>query len=172
MKVNMTGEPNLKPWPRVIFTLVVACAIPIPTALGNGVQPKSVTSENEIEVVKADMGRGYQAIDAGEYETAIEFFQAALVADPKNAEAFRQLGYVNRRLQNFDQAFAFYAKALEIAPDHTGAHNYVGEAYLEVGDLARAEHHLRQLDLLCLFGCEDYYELEQAVALYIANNGS
>ncbi len=118
----------------------------------------------------ADLTEGYQAIEAGEYETAIDFFAGIVQSDPTNAEAYNQLGYINRRLQNFPQAFAFYGKALELNPQHTGAHHYIGEAYLEVGDLANAEGHLRQLDLICLFGCEDFFELQQAVALYKANH--
>lgn len=117
----------------------------------------------------ADMTEGYQAIESGEYEAALVFFAGITQSDPTNAEAYNQMGYINRRLQNFPQAFAFYHKALELDPQHTGAHHYIGEAYLEVGDLARAEDHLAQLDLICLFGCDDYFELRQAVALYKAN---
>ena len=116
-----------------------------------------------------DLTEGYRAIEAGEYEEATRFFTRIAQAEPTNAEALNQLGYINRRLQNFPQAFAFYNKALELDPQHTGAHHYIGEAYLEVGDLERAEYHLAQLDLICLFGCADYYELEQAVALFKAN---
>jgi tetratricopeptide (TPR) repeat protein len=113
---------------------------------------------------------GYQAIDAGEYGAAVAFFEAVLIDHPTNAESYNQLGYVNRRLQNFDEPFGFYTKALELDSDHTGAHHYIGESYLEVGDLAMAEYHLTQLDLLCLFGRADYFELEQAIALYRVNN--
>lgn len=119
-----------------------------------------------------DLQAGYDAIDAGDYETAIVVFEAALAARPDDAEAHNQLGYVHRRLQDFDRAFEHYRTALAIDPTHTGAHHYIGEAYLETGDLARAEEHLNELDLICLFGCDDYYELEQAVALYKANNTS
>ena len=118
----------------------------------------------------ADMAGGYQAIGAGEYETATEIFARITENDPTNAEAYNQLGYINRRLQNFPQAFGFYSKALEIDPQHTGAHHYIGEAYLEVGELEQAEYHLKQLDLLCLFGCDDFFELQQAVALYKSNH--
>ncbi len=113
---------------------------------------------------------GYQAIEAGEYETATAIFLKIIQDEPTNAEAFNQLGYINRRLQDFPRAFAYYKKALDLDPQHTGAHHYIGEAYLEVGDLENAEAHLRQLDLLCLFGCDDFFELQQAVDLYKANH--
>ncbi len=119
-----------------------------------------------------DLQAGYDAIDAGDYEAAIAVFEAAIAEQPDNAEAHNQLGYIHRRMQEFDRAFAHYRTALTIDPSHTGAHHYIGEAYLEIGALAEAERHLRELDLICLFGCEDYYALEQAVALYKANNTS
>ena len=170
----MTIDLVSRTWSAAIAALIVAGAMTIPTASANRVQPTPVVAEDaaEAETENVELDAGYRALEAGQYETAIKIFQAALADDPSNAEVYNQLGYINRRLQNFAQAFTLYAKALELDPGHTAAHNYVGEAFLEVGDLDRAEHHLRQLDLLCLFGCDDFYELEQAVALYKANHSS
>jgi len=116
-----------------------------------------------------DTQPGYAAIEAGDYELAIAVFEAAIARRPADAEAHNQLGYIHRRLQDFERAFGHYRTALALDPSHTGAHNYIGEAYLETGDLARAEEHLQALDLICLFGCDDYDELAEAVALYKAN---
>ena len=158
-----------------VLGLALAAAIggaPASANIGGGGVPGAVPSAEDAPSagVAADMAEGYQAIEAGEYETAIEFFIRIAQEDPTNAEALNQLGYINRRLQKFPQAFAFYRRALELDPQHTGAHHYIGEAYLEVGELERAEEHLRQLDLICLFGCDDYFELQQAVELYKANH--
>ena len=118
-----------------------------------------------------DLNVAQVAIDAGNYETAIAKLQAILGEYPESAEANIRLGYVHRRLQNFTEAFAYYQRALEIAPRHTGAHQYIGEAYLEIGDLETAEYHLAQLSDICEYGCDDYWQLHEAVALYRANNG-
>ncbi len=168
----MIGGSTYKFALRAVVAIVLSGGIAIPASLANSEPPASLRDGDDADVTAVDFGPGYTAIDAGEYEVAIEFFQAVLLDDPANAEAYNQLGYINRRLQNFDRAFAYYGEALKIAPDHTGAHHYIGEAYLENDDLANAEHHLRQLDLLCLFGCEDFFQLEQAIALYKANDTS
>jgi len=148
------------------FTLALAyCLAPASANIGGPGAPAAVTGEPS-----GTLTDGYQAIEAGEYEVAAEFFAGIAESDPTNAEAYNQLGYINRRLQNFPQAFAFYNQALELDPQHTGAHHYIGEAYLEIGELANAEDHLRRLDLICLFGCDDFFELQQAVALYKANH--
>jgi tetratricopeptide (TPR) repeat protein len=157
----------------VLYALASA-TVGAPGALANrgSMFMKEPGAQDTETAAPADMEAGYKAIDAGDYEAAIKVFEGIAAAQPDNAEAFNQLGYIHRRLQDFDQAFAYYKRALEIDPEHTGAHHYIGEAYLEVGNLEMAEWHLAQLDLICLFGCDDYYELEQAVALYKANNTS
>ena len=55
-------------------------------------------------------------------------------------------------------------EALRIDPKHRAAHEYLGEAYLMSGNLAKAKEHLAQLDRLCTFGCEEYSKLKAAVA--------
>ena len=37
-------------------------------------------------------------------------------------------------------------------------------------NLNSAKYHLGKLDLICLFGCEDFYDLKNKIAFYEANN--
>jgi len=69
-----------------------------------------------------------------------------------------------------DPAFENYAKALEINPRHKGAHEYVGEAYLMVGDVANAELHLSQLKGICSGGCNEAMKLRRSIVRYKDNN--
>jgi DNA-binding SARP family transcriptional activator len=69
---------------------------------------------------------------------------------------------------DLDLAFKHYNEALRIEPKHRGAHEYIGEAYLMVGNVQKARAHLTQLDRLCFFGCEEYTSLKQAVRDYEA----
>ena len=43
-------------------------------------------------------------------------------------------------------------------------------AYLELDDIEKAKYHLNQLDLICLFGCKDYFEVKNKIEFYEANN--
>ncbi len=120
----------------------------------------------------SDYQAGQAAVEGGDYQGAVEHLMKAVAAEPDNADAYNLLGYTHRKLQNFPAAFASYERALEIDPDHARAHQYIGEAYLETDNLEMAEQHLRALDLICLFGCEDFDDLKEAVELYRANNTS
>ena len=55
-----------------------------------------------------------------------------------------------------DLALSDYDKALKINPKHRGAHEYLGEAYLQMGDL----------DSLCFFPCEEFTDLKGEIAKY------
>jgi Flp pilus assembly protein TadD len=109
---------------------------------------------------------GKKAVEAGDWNAAIAAFTRAAARDGSNADVQNYLGYSYRKAGNLDTAFKHYQVALKLSPDHRGAHEYIGEAYLMKGDLKMAKQHLAALDRICLFGCEEYRELKKAVAEY------
>jgi len=92
----------------------------------------------------------------------------ALAKDPGNAEYHNLFAYAIRKgaNPNVDLVFKHYNEALRIDPRHRGAHEYIGEAYLMIGNASKAKEHLAALDRLCFFGCEEYSKLKKAVAEY------
>jgi len=124
------------------------------------------------EDVNPNLVAAEAAIDGGEYEKALRLLEDMVADEPENADAWNLMGYSHRKLQNFDRAFEHYHKALAIDPDHRNAHEYIGEAYLEVGDLEKAEEHLDRLGLICILGCDQYDQLEEKVEMYRANHTS
>src|SRR3546814_10871031 len=87
-------------------------------------------------------------------------------------DALIYLGYSNRQLGNNDAALTHYQAALALEPSHRGANEYLGELYLMLGDVAKAEERLEVLDGACFFGCEEYTELKNAITAYKAKAGS
>jgi tetratricopeptide (TPR) repeat protein len=88
----------------------------------------------------------------------------------QDADAQNWLGYAYRKSGNLDAAFLHYDRALAIDPKHRGAHEYMGEAYLMMGNLAQAEEHLKALDQLCFTPCTEYSRLKLAVATWKASH--
>jgi tetratricopeptide (TPR) repeat protein len=66
-------------------------------------------------------------------------------------------------LRRYDESFAAYRQALTLDPKHRGAHEYIGIAYVQSGQLAKAREHLAILDKLCSASCEEYRDLKEAV---------
>lgn len=113
-----------------------------------------------------------KAIDAKDWEGALRLLEQEKDRQPANADVFNLLGYAERQRGNLEAAFAWYDKALAIDPKHRGAHEYVGEAWLMAGNLAKAEEHLAALDKLCPFSCEEYRDLKREVAKYKREHSS
>jgi Flp pilus assembly protein TadD len=112
------------------------------------------------------------AIEATQYGKAIPLLQSYIARAPNDAYAENWLAYSYRKSGQLDQAFLHYDRALAIDPKHRGAHEYLGEAYLMTGNLAKAEEHLKILDKLCFLPCTEYTMLKKAVAEYREKNGS
>ena len=123
-------------------------------------------TEEEEGQLDPDYAAGKKAVLAKDWSTAIRALSSAALRDTRNADIQNYLGYSYRNSGQMDLAFKHYEKALQLNPRHRGAHEYVGEAYLMVKDLARAEEHLNALRGICLIPCEEYTDLEKAIAAY------
>ncbi len=92
----------------------------------------------------------------------------ALSRDAGNADFHNLYAYSLRkgRSPDMDLVFKHYNEALRIDPKHRGAHEYLGEAYLMVGNVAKAKEHLGALDKLCFFRCAEFTDLKKAISEY------
>ena len=105
-------------------------------------------------------------IKAHEYAKAIPVLNAYAARTGADADVENYLGYANRKAGNLDAAFTHYNRALTLNPKHKGVHEYIGEAYLMSGNLPKAEEHLKVLDRLCTFSCEEYRDLKASITAY------
>jgi hypothetical protein len=101
---------------------------------------------------------------------AAAILREALAKSPANADYHNLYAYSLRKgpNPNMDLVFKHYHEALRLDAKHRDAHEYIGEAYLMVGNLAKAKEHLGLLDKLCFFPCSQYSDLKKAVADYEA----
>jgi tetratricopeptide (TPR) repeat protein len=108
------------------------------------------------------------AIARKDWAAAQATLREALGRNPKSADYHNLYAYSVRKGANPDMSLVFkhYNQALSLEPKHKGAHEYIGEAYLMVKNVAKAKEHLAQLDKLCLFSCQEYRDLKNAIATY------
>jgi tetratricopeptide (TPR) repeat protein len=82
----------------------------------------------------------------------------------QHADVYNLIGFSLRKTGDYPHAHTFYRKALEFDPEHKGALEYLGELYVETGQLDKAREHVVILKRLCPGGCEELADLEQAIA--------
>jgi tetratricopeptide (TPR) repeat protein len=116
----------------------------------------------------ADYAAGRKALQSHDWNAAVARLTKAEVRNPDHADLQNDLGFAYRNLRQYDAAFRHYERALAIDPRHRGAHEYIGEAYLEVGDVKNAQRHLEALRAICVLGCEELKDLEAAFARHQA----
>ena len=119
----------------------------------------------------ADYVAGKRALERKDWDAAAKRLSQALVRHPDDADLHNELGYAYRHLRQMERAFVHYQRALALDPRHRGAHEYIGEAYLMVDDLAGAEKHLAALRGICLLRCDELEDLEKAIGGYRSAKG-
>jgi Flp pilus assembly protein TadD len=137
--------------------------------LGATIAPALYAVESDSDPVAAsdpDYAAGKKAIEARNWNAAIGFFSSAERRTPDNPDIQNYLGFAHRNAGKLDVALRHYQRALKLDPRHRGAHEYIGEAYLMMKDLARAEEHLAALDRICLLPCGEYSDLKAKIAAY------
>jgi tetratricopeptide (TPR) repeat protein len=82
--------------------------------------------------------QGRDALNASQWETAIEHFRHALELDEGNTVALYNMGYAYRQLENWDMAIEYAARAVDSDPDRIFMHQNLGLAYLGKGDVDKA----------------------------------
>jgi tetratricopeptide (TPR) repeat protein len=152
-----------------LAALVAVSPMPAHAAGGGG---DSVSRAAPAKPDDPDYTAAVKAIRAGKYAAAIPLLHGVVARDTMNADAYNWLAYATRKNGDPAGALPIYEKALAIDPKHRGAHEYMGEAYLQLGNLAQAKEHLAALDKLCFLPCEQYTDLKKAVDAYEKSSGT
>src|SRR5262245_22007474 len=103
-------------------------------------------------------------IKAKEFKAAIADLNDMIDKGVQHADVYNLLGFSLRKSGDAKTAYTFYKKALDFDPEHKGALEYLGELYVETGEMAKAREHVVLLQKLCPQGCEELEDLEKAIA--------
>lgn len=112
-----------------------------------------------------DFAKAVDYINAGDYKHAIRLLRTINSDVPGNADVLNYLGYSYRKSGDQQNGLKYYLKALAINPNHPGANEYLGELYLEMNDLPKAEERLAVLSATCAT-CHERAELQESIDAY------
>jgi predicted Zn-dependent protease len=107
---------------------------------------------------------GYWQAKNGEHATALATLRTARNQDDPRIQTM--IGFTLRKLGRVDEAFGHYFKALAARPDATTTRQYLGEAYLQIGEPGKAREQLAEIAKRCGTACEDYTALAEEIARY------
>jgi tetratricopeptide (TPR) repeat protein len=133
---------------------------PICTTMG------AIGSEADWAQLDPDFATGKKALAAEDWNGAITALKFAALRDPRNADIQNYIGYAYRRLRQLGPAMGHYQQALMFNPRHRSAHEHLGELFLALREPAKADEHLAALERICLVPCEEFGDLERAIAAY------
>jgi len=102
-------------------------------------------------------------IKAKDFKAALEEL-TPMLANYQHADVYNLMGFSLRKTGDYQQAYTFYRKALDFDPDHKGALEYLGELYVETGQMDKAKENVVLLQKLCPAGCEELADLQEAIA--------
>ncbi len=154
---------------RALRHIALAVAIAVGLGAGTAAPVLAMGTSDPAPAAKpknADFEAGKAAVAKEDWASAIASLKKATAAEPNNPEAHNLLGYATRKSGDPRGSLVHYQQALALDPKHIGAHEYIGEAYLMLNDLAKAEEHLARLGDLCTFGCKEERALKAAIEAY------
>jgi tetratricopeptide (TPR) repeat protein len=98
-----------------------------------------------------------------DWPAAITSLEKFVKANPNNADGFNLLGFSLRNSKRYPEAIFNYKEALRIDPNHRGAHEYLGQTYVQTKQLDKAKELLASLEKICGVQCEEYLDLKKAI---------
>lgn len=176
----MTLSSRYAPAARVIAVAIALAAASVGSAFAiDGFGPAKpihvcktgyVFAEKTKMCVKVDAGlldddalfeQGRALAKSGHYGQALAVLGA--VRDQQDSMVLTMIGYSKRKIGQWDEGLADYRQALAVDTNNVNAREYLGEAYVEAGqvDLAKAE--LIKIETACGVTCEPYRDLAEAI---------
>ena len=110
--------------------------------------------------------RGYWLAKTGDYAKALEVLRA--LPNQNDAGVLTMIGYATRHMGQVDEALGYYGRALALNPNMTNTRQYLGEAYLQKNDVAKARIELAEIARICgSEACVDYRDLAREIAALV-----
>lgn len=153
---------------KTIISLIVFASF---GAFGAGTTSSSDTTiETSDQIIKL-YELAEKHIDNKSYDKSLKLLKKLTKREDlgtKRADIYNLLGFSYRKLENpdLDKSFAAYMMALELDPNHAGAHEYLGELYLMRDDLDKASNILLELETLVGKNAQEYIDLLKAIENY------
>jgi tetratricopeptide (TPR) repeat protein len=121
-------------------------------------------SDDDLYLAGRDLGQ------QAHYAEALKFFFR--MKNREQARVLSSIGYSTRKLGDVDKGIDYYHQALAIDSNFIKARQYLGEAYLQKGDVEKAKEQLMEIADRCGGPCDDYELLVKAIAAHVTGENN
>lgn len=150
------SKPGASPWKVVGLSVLIACLLLLGAVrllqlkkggMSSAPRPKDFNTPLEIAGGPGAGQLGDEAlslIGLGKYEEARQRLEKVVILEPRNAEAYNNLGFVLKKLGKKEEAYEQYRKAVSINPSCAQCRNNLGALYMADKNLSDAESEFRK----------------------------
>ena len=155
---------------KTLQSFLASTALLVSLGLAPALMPAPALAVDNMESSDApDLASVRANIKAQGYAAALAELRD-LAEDTQQADVYNLLGFTLRKTGDFKTSLTYYTKALELQPDHKAAREYLGELYVQTGNIEKAKEQLAVLAKLCPGGCEEREDLQKAISAKSASN--
>jgi cytochrome c-type biogenesis protein CcmH/NrfG len=155
---------------KTFQSIMASTALIVSIGLAPALMPAPAFAVDNMESTDApDLSSVRAKIKAKDYAAALTELRD-IAEDTQQADVYNLLGFTLRKTGDFKTSLTYYTKALELQPDHKAAREYLGELYVETGNMEKAKEQLAVLAKLCPAGCEEREDLQKAISAKSASN--
>jgi len=155
---------------KTVRSILTGMTLVVSLGLAPALMPAPAFAVDNMESSDApDLSSVRAKIKAKDYAAALAELRD-LAEDTQQADVYNLLGFTLRKTGDFKTSLTYYTKALELQPDHKAAREYLGELYVETGNMEKAKEQLGILAKLCPGGCEEREDLQKAISAKSASN--
>jgi Flp pilus assembly protein TadD len=155
---------------KTLHSMLAGMTLVLGLGLAPGLSPAPAYAVDNMSSSDApDLTSVRAKIKAKDYAGALAELRD-LAEDTQQADVYNLLGFTLRKTGDVKTSLTYYTKALELEPGHKAAREYLGELYVETGNMEKAREQLAILAKLCPGGCEEREDLQKAIGAKAASN--
>ena len=150
---------------RIILTILLISSASF--AAGTSYDDDNSSASASEQVTKL-YNKAYELVYDKKFDKSIKLLEK--IAERKDlgekkADVYNLLGFSYRKHSepDLDKALESYKIALEINPEHLGAHEYLGELYITLGNMNKANEMLNNLENIAGTSSMEYIKLKKAI---------
>lgn len=163
-QLRLNDEPEMTMTFRARALLTVLLSLPALPMMAMDPNETAQAVDTVVSRDAPDLTAVRAKIKAKDFAAAIKDLNGMIDRGVQHADVYNLLGFSLRKSGDYKTAYTYYRKALDFDPQHKGALEYLGELYVETGQIDKAKENLAQLASLCPQGCEEREDLEKAIA--------